>query len=143
VRGAEPGDAHWFTAMAWQGGGRVVARMEPLGDGRWRSAEPVPLDGTWKSALRLHEGRAMVSVALHLPRDPEIPSPAVTRPVRFDAAFVPDARVMQVERRDFVPGWLWTPAALLMLALCAAFVTAMAIGLARAVDRRAGGVAAA
>jgi hypothetical protein len=134
VKGADPGQAHWFTAMAWQGGGRVIAPMEPLGDGRWRSSAPIPRHGTWKAALRLHSGRALVSVPLHLPRDPAIPTAGVLRPARFEAAFVPDVRVMQVERRDFVPGWLWTPSALLMLLLCAAFLVALSAGIARAVE---------
>jgi hypothetical protein len=49
---------------------------------------------------------------------------------------------MQIERRDFVPGWLWTPSALLMLVLCGLFITAIAFGLARAVDVRGSGAVA-
>jgi len=134
VDGRDPRGAEWFTAMAWQGGGRVVAAMRPLGDGLWRSAEPVPVGGTWKTMLRLHDGRVMASIPLHLPRDTGIGTAGLTRPDRFAAAFVPDVDVMQTERRDYVPGWLWTPAALLMLAFCAVFVAAIAVGVARAVD---------
>ena len=142
VGGTSPADAEWFSAMAWQGGGRVVARMEPLGDGRWRSAEAVPIGGTWKTLLRLHDGRVMAGVPLHLPRDTALGTAGVQRPARFSAAFVHDTELMQTERRDYAPGWLWTPAALLMLAFCAVFVAALASGVARAVEVERARVAA-
>ncbi len=123
-----------FTATAWQGGGIVVATMERRRDGLWRSDRPVPLHGTWKTSLRLQDGRTMVAVPLSLPREPSIPTPGVVRPERFSASFVPDVQVMQTERRDYVPGWLWTPAALVMLLFCGLFVAAISAGLVRAVE---------
>ena len=49
-------DAYWFQATAWQGGGLVLADMVPTGEpGTYRSAEPMPVDGHWKT-LRLHPG---------------------------------------------------------------------------------------
>ena len=124
--------ASWFNAVAWQGGGRRTAVMEPAGDGRWRSSAPLPLTGEWKTALRLHKDRGMIALALHMPRDSGVPTPGVSRPERFSALMVPDMEVVQTERRDYVPGWLWTPAALLMLALCGLFVAALSAGIVRA-----------
>lgn len=139
-----PGDVaenpEWRAVTSWQGGGTITRRMEEVAPGVYRSNGPVPLYGTWKSAIRMNSGRAMLSLPLHLPREPSIPTPGVTRPERFSAAFLSDHEVMQTERRDYVPGWLWTPAALLMLAFCGAFITALAIGIARAShDDEAGG----
>ena len=94
--------------------------MRRMGANVWRSAGPLPVGGEWKSMIRLHHGRALVTLPLHLPRDAAVPTAGVTRPERF----VPDVEVMQTERRDYVPGWLWTPSALLMLAFCGAFVVA-------------------
>lgn len=125
-------DTAWFHAIAWQGGGRRTARMEPVGDGLWRSSEPLPLHDEWKTALRIHRGRGMVALALHLPRDSGVPTPGVTRPDRFTAGFGPDVEVLQTERRDYVPGWLWTPAALTMLVLCGLFIAALSAGIVRA-----------
>ena len=82
--------------------------------------------------IRLQDGRALLSLPLHLPADPAVPFAGVTRPARFEAPLVPDVEVMQTERRDYVPGWLWTPAALLVLACCALFVIAISRGLVRA-----------
>lgn len=139
-----PGDVaknpEWRAVTSWQGGGTQTRRMEEIAPGVYRSNGPVPLHGTWKSAIRMNSGRAMLSLPLYLPREPSIPTPGVTRPERFSAAFLTDHEVMQTERRDYVPGWLWTPAALLMLAFCGAFIAALAVGIARAShDDDAGG----
>ncbi len=125
-------DTSWFNAVSWQGGGRETAVMEPLGDGRWRSSQALPLHGEWKTALRLHKDRAMIALPLHMPRDSGVPTPGVSRPEQFSAVMVPDLEVVQTERRDYVPGWLWTPAALLMLALCGLFIAALSAGIVRA-----------
>ena len=125
-------DTSWFNAVSWQGGGRKTAKMEPVGDGLWRSSQPLPLHGEWKTALRLHKGRAMIALPLYLPRDSGVPTPGVSSPERFSAVLVPDIEVVQTERRDYVPGWLWTPAALLMLALCGLFIAALSAGIVRA-----------
>jgi hypothetical protein len=127
-------DAEWLSAIAWQGGGILVRNLHSVGDGLWKTSEPVPLDGDWKTSLRLQQGRALLAIPLHLPREPAVPTPGVTRPERFSATFGPDVKVMQTERRDYVPGWLWTPAALLMLLACGLFVAAIAAGIARVVE---------
>lgn len=95
-------DTNWFNAVAWQGGGRRTAAMRPIGDGRFRSSEPLPLYGEWKTALRIQKDRGMIALPLHLPRDTGVPTPGVTRPDRFTATFVPDTHVLQTERRDYV-----------------------------------------
>ena len=131
----EPADAvhdpEWLAALSWQGGGIVVRNLHQVGDGLWRTDKPVPLHGDWKTGLRLQQGRTLVALPLHLPREPEIPTPGVTRPERFSATFGSDVSVMQTERRDYAPGWLWTPAALMMLLLCGLFIGALALGIAR------------
>jgi hypothetical protein len=128
-------DAGWLTVTSWQGGGLHVRRMREVAPGLWRADGPVPVSGAWKSALRIQSGRVLSSIALYLPRDEAIPSAGVRRPKRFTAAFASDHSVMQTERRDYVPGWLWTPAALLMLAFCAVFVIAIGLGIVRAVEQ--------
>ena len=127
-------DAEWLTVTAWQGGGILVRHLREVRPGVWRSAGPVPLGGAWKTSLRFHDGRTLAALPLHLPADAAVPFPGVRRPREFTASFVPDVEVMQTERRDYVPGWLWTPAAALMLALCALFSISIAFGIARAAD---------
>jgi hypothetical protein len=72
--------AHWFDALAWQGGGLVVAHMRPMpsaGPGVWQSDEPVPIVGKWKTLLRLSRGDQMMAIPIYLPVDLSIPAPAV------------------------------------------------------------------
>jgi hypothetical protein len=80
-------DAYWFQASAWQGGGLEVADMEPTGvPGEYRSEQPVPIDGHWKTLLRLHRGAEMMAVPVYLPADPaidEVAVPAVDRTMAF------------------------------------------------------------
>lgn len=64
-------DARWFYAGAWQGGGNVVAHLRPVGEGRYATREPVPVDGGWKSLVRLHVGTDMMAVPIRMPADPE------------------------------------------------------------------------
>jgi hypothetical protein len=79
-------DAYWFQASAWQGGGLEVADMERTGTpGEWRTEHPVPVDGHWKTLLRLHRGAEMMAVPVFLPADakldePEIPAVDRTMP---------------------------------------------------------------
>lgn len=81
-------DASWFQISAWQGGGLELAEMEPTGTpGEYRSDGPVPIDGHWKTLLRLHRGNQMMAVPIWLPADPEIDEPevpAVDRTARFE-----------------------------------------------------------
>jgi hypothetical protein len=78
--------ANWFQALSWQGGGLVIAEMRRGGDGTYVSSHPIPVDGQWKTVLRLHRGTALMGLPIYLPADPELnlPAvPAVDRTVRF------------------------------------------------------------
>lgn len=123
-------DAHWLQAIAWQGGGLITDRLEPTGDGAWRTTRPLPLHGDWKAFIRLHEGRQMVSTGLYAPNDEAIPFPGIARGAGFTATMVYDQELLQLERKDDVPGWLWTAGVSVVLALLAAFFAALALGVA-------------
>ncbi len=62
-------DADWLYVMGWQGGEhrRVVEHLRPVSPGVWRTSEPVPLHGTWKTLVRLHRGPVMQSVPVYMP----------------------------------------------------------------------------
>jgi hypothetical protein len=56
-------DAWWFQATSWQGGEKsIVQQLEPVSPGTYRITEPIPVDGTWKTTLRLHEGRRIANL---------------------------------------------------------------------------------
>jgi hypothetical protein len=134
-------DAYWFQASSWQGGGLVLADMEPTGaPGEYRSAEPVPVDGHWKTLLRLHRGAEMMAVPVYLPADPEIEEaeiPAVDRTVPFRSE-----REFLLRETHTGNGWLSPVIHLTLIAVCALWALAFAIavrGLAGPGDDGTGG----
>lgn len=80
-------DAHWFQATSWQGGGLVLEDMAEVEPGVWRSEGPVPVEGLWKTLVRLHRnGSDLMAVPVWFPDDPEIGEPeipAVDRTIAF------------------------------------------------------------
>ena len=131
----EPADAvddpTWIQITAWQGDGLVVTELERTGPGQYRTTEPVPLHGTWKTLLRIHDGRELYAMPIYLPEDPVIDAPAVpaTDGVTRDA--VPEIDILQRELKDDSPTWLWAVSGLLVLACTLAIVAAMGWGVAR------------
>jgi hypothetical protein len=99
-------DAYWFTATAWQGGGLVLADMEPTGaPGTYRTATPVPVDGLWKTLLRLHRGGEMMAVPIWMPADPTIDEPEI--PARDRTVdFAGERRYLLREASDSTDGVL-------------------------------------
>ena len=71
-------DSAWFQVIAWQGageggpGGFVLRDMERQPDGSWRSDGSVPVGGSFKTLLRLHQGDGMQAVPVYLPADAAI-----------------------------------------------------------------------
>ncbi|MGX6448843.1 hypothetical protein ACVU7I_12365, partial [Patulibacter sp. S7RM1-6] len=110
-------DAHWVQVTGWQGGGLFVDRLRRAADGSWATTKPVPLDGNWKSLVRVHAGRSMLSAPVYMPRDAVIGFAGF--PVRADVVrpMVFDHELLQIERKPDIPAWLWTPAILAVLGL--------------------------
>ena len=130
-----PDDPAWLTVTAWQGGGLVVEPLEETSPGVYRTSEPVPASGDWKTTIRLQDGRRVLGAPLYLPRDEAIPAPEVPAGARFDRAFQRDHELLQRERKDDIPGWLWTAAGATVLALYLVFLGALAWGVARIAKR--------
>jgi hypothetical protein len=124
-------DATWFQVTAWQGDGLVVDRLVEDGAGGWRTTVPIPVDGNWKVQLRLQTGRAVIGAPVRLPADPGIPAEAVPAAAELQRAMVPDRTLLQRERKDDVPAWLWGGASAVVLALALGFLAALAWGLGR------------
>jgi hypothetical protein len=123
-------DAAWLQVTAWQGDGLVVNRLVRDGAG-WRTTAPIPVDGNWKVQLRLQTGRGVTGAAIRLPEDPAIPADEVRAAPRMERALVPDRTLLQRERKDDVPGWLWGGASAVVLLLALGFLGALAWGLGR------------
>jgi hypothetical protein len=128
---ADPGlveDAYWFEALAWQGGGSVRGELVPVGDGVWRTDEPMPVDGRWKTLVRLHTPlHGLAAAPVYLPADPAIPAEehAATSGPR---ELVEEKLILRREEKHGVPGWLWGAGYGVVGGLFAALFATVAVG---------------
>ncbi len=100
--------ARWFVAMAWQGGGMVNYRMEKVADGIYKSTDPLPMYGKWKSMVRLHQGqRDIVAMWVYAPEDAAIQKPAIQVSDGQTVEFISEQHVLRREERTDVPRWMW------------------------------------
>ena len=124
-------DPSWVQITSWQGDGLVVTNLERTGEGSYRTTEPVPVHGTWKTLLRLHDGRELSAVPIYLPQDEAIDAPAVPAEDGVTRAAVPEIEILQRERDTSGPSWIWAVSNLLVLAVTLAIVGAIAWGVGR------------
>jgi hypothetical protein len=97
-------DVAWFNVTSWQGGDLVsghglrLTAMDEVSPGVYRTHGPVPVDGDYKSLLRLATARTQQAVPVYLPEDPAIPAKGVPATPRFTRDFVPDVKILQREQ---------------------------------------------
>ncbi len=126
-------DAAWFVETAWQGGGLVQHPLDRIREGVYRTPQPLPLTGEWKSIVRLQRGNELTDVPVYMPADPAIPVGAIAAPhPTATRAFVPSKEVLQRETKGGIPSWLWTLADAIVMSLWIAFIVALAAGAGRA-----------
>ena len=125
-------DADWLTTIAWQGGEPVRnIALRRIGPGVYRTVEPVPVDGSWKTVIRVHRGSMLASVPVFMPGDPAIPAAEVPAVARAERALTGDQKLLQRERKDDIPGWLWGVAGLVVLGISASLLALLGWGLVR------------
>jgi hypothetical protein len=121
-------DPNWVSILAWQGHlenqrGQVVENLEKLGPGHYRTTEPVPVWGTWKTLLRVHDGKTLTAAPIYLAADPGIGAKEVPAEASFTRPFVAEITILQRERNPDTPAVLWTIGCLVVL-----FCTLVLIG---------------
>jgi hypothetical protein len=122
--------------LSWQGHARsIVAVMRRIGPGVYHTVKPLPLAGSWKSLIRIQQGRVRGDVPVYLPADPAIPAAEIPAARRVTRAFVSDTRLMQRERKRDIPGWLWSVATSIVLAVIALLLMIIGWGLNRVAGR--------
>jgi hypothetical protein len=119
---------NWVSILAWQGHlenqrGQVVENLEKLGPGHYRTTAPVPVWGTWKTLLRVHDGTTLTAVPVYLAADPGIGAPEVPAEAVMTRPFVAEITILQRERSPDTPVVLWTIGCLVVL-----FCTLVLIG---------------
>ncbi len=113
-------DPNWVSILGWQGHlqnqrGQVVTNLEKLGPGHYRTTQPVPVWGTWKTLLRLHDGTTLAAVPIYLAGDPGIGAAEVPAQASFTRPFVAEITILQRERNPDTPMVLWTIGGLVVL----------------------------
>jgi hypothetical protein len=125
-------DADWLTVTAWQGHARlVVDRLRRLGDGVYETTQPIPVTGNSKAMIRFARGEELAAIPLALPADAAIPVDAMPPRAAMTRAFTRDQRVLQRERKQNVPGWLWGVAGLVVLGCTLGLLLVLGWGLVR------------
>ncbi|HEX5769674.1 MAG TPA: hypothetical protein VFY11_01830, partial [Nocardioidaceae bacterium] len=132
-------DAYWFEALSWQGGGSVRGELEPVGEGRWRTDVPMPVDGSWKTLIRLHTPlHALAAAPVYLPADPAIPAEGVAA-TTGPREIVEEKLILRREEKQGLPGWLWGTAYGVVGGLFAGLFATVAVGYSVAGRRTPGG----
>lgn len=136
-------DPEWVQILAWQGGagsespgrGLVVDQLRRVEAGHYVTTKPVPADGTWKTILRVQNGRTQTALPIFMAADPGIGAAEVPALREFTRPFVSEITVLQRERSFDHPAWLFTAAGVLVLLCSLALITALCWGAARINER--------
>lgn len=96
-------DVAWFNVTSWQGGSLVggtglqITALTKVGEGLYRTQRPVPVDGDYKSVLRLATSTSQQALPVYLPEDEAIPAEGVAASPHFVRSFVQDKVLLQRE----------------------------------------------
>ncbi|MGB3354822.1 MAG: hypothetical protein WBB00_18885 [Mycobacterium sp.] len=126
-------DPNWLAILGWQGGlenerGQFVDTLESVGPGHYRSTTPLPVSGTWKTLLRVHDGRTLAAVPIYLAGDPGIGAEEVPAEAQFTRPLVSEITILQRERSPDIPQSLWLIGCLVVLFCTLAMITGIAWG---------------
>lgn len=126
-------DPNWVAVLGWQGGltnerGQFIDILEQVGPGHYVSTEPMPVSGTWKTLLRVHDGRTLAAVPIYLAGDPGIGAEEVPAEPQFTRPFVSEITILQRERSPDIPQSLWLIGCLVVLFCTLAMVAGITWG---------------
>jgi hypothetical protein len=110
----------WVTILSWQGRmennrGLQIDRLDKVGPGHYRSTQPLPVWGSWKTLLRVQDGYTMTAVPIYEPADDAIPAPEVPALSSINRPFVLEVTILQRERDQNAPTWLFTAGSIVVL----------------------------
>jgi hypothetical protein len=130
----------WVSILAWQGGlandrGLVIDNLERLGPGHYRSTRPIPAWGSWKTLMRVHDGRMLTAVPIYLAADPGIGAKEVPALSSTTRPFVQEVTILQRERNPDTSEVLWTIGCLVVLACTLILIGALTWGAGRLNNR--------
>jgi hypothetical protein len=126
----------WVTILSWQGRmennrGLLIDRLYKVGPGHYRSTQPVPVWGSWKTLLRVQDGYTMTAVPIYEPADDAIPAPEVPALASSSRPFVQEVTILQRERDQNAPLWLFTAGSIVVLFLSLMVIAGLTWGAGR------------
>ena len=126
-------DPTWVQITAWQGGGAgvVTQQLERTGPDSWQTTEPVPVGGTWKTLLRVQDGRMLTAAPIFLPQDEAIGAEELPVEAQMTRQFVPEIEILQRERELDTSPWMWGVANLVVLVCSFAILAGISVAVAR------------
>ena len=135
--GVIDGDPTWVQITAWQGGGAgvVTDRLRRTGDNTYESTRPAPVGGNWKTLLRVQDGRTLAAVPIYLPADGPLGAEELPADATFTRDFVPEIDILQRERTDDHPAWIWAAANMVVLLCSLAIILGICVSVSRVARR--------
>ncbi|OHU77594.1 hypothetical protein [Mycobacteroides chelonae] len=129
-------DPEWVTILSWQGGlandhGLAINRLQKISEGHYRSTQPIPVYGSWKTLLRVQDGTTMTGVPIFLPADPGIGAPETPALTSSTRPFTQELTILQRERNQNHPSWLFNVASLVVLFCTLVLIAALSWGAGR------------
>ncbi len=126
----------WLTVLAWQGKmdnerGLVIDRLTKVGPGHYVSNRPLPVWGSWKTLVRIHDGRTLAAVPIWAPADEAIPVKEIPVQLNSTRPFTFEVSILQRERDPGVPSWLFTAGGVVVLFFTLCVVSALTWGAGR------------
>jgi len=126
----------WVTILSWQGRmendrGLQIDELEKVGPGHYRSTRPLPVWGSWKTLLRVQDGYTMTAVPIYEPADEAIPAPEVPALPAMNRPFVQEITILQRERDQNAPVWLFTAGSIVVLFLTLTVIAGLTWGAGR------------
>lgn len=126
----------WLSILSWQGRmenhrGLVIDRLERVGPGHYRSTAPVPVWGSWKTLLRIQDGVTLTAVPIYEPADEAIPAAEVPALASITRPFVQEITILQRERDQDSPVWLFNAGSVVVLILTLMVIGSIAWGAGR------------
>lgn len=126
----------WVTILSWQGRmendrGLLIDRLDKVGPGHYRSTQLVPVWGSWKTLLRIQDGTTLTAVPIYLPADSAIPAAEVPAQASSTKNFVLEVAILQRERNQNSPTWLYNVGSLLVLLFTLTVIAALTWGAGR------------
>jgi hypothetical protein len=133
------GSPAWLTVTGWQGGGATglhVDHLRRLSADTYETTRDMPVTGTWKTMVRLQDGRQISAMPVYLPADAAIDEPEVPATDGMTRSMGDERQILQRELKDGVPPWLWLVAGLVVLLCSLVLVVSLGWGVARYSARR-------